>query len=125
MAGLKIGFLPLYLAFYRDAIPECTPAAEAFAGQIDLELRSRGIATVTAPVACRGEEIAAAVARVEAAGVDAVTTLHRAYSPSLEAIDALAGTELPLVLLDTTPDETYAPDHSVLMGNHGIHGVQD
>ncbi len=30
-------------------------------------------------------------------------TLHLAYSPSLESSDVVAGTDLPIVVLDTTP----------------------
>lgn len=54
-------------------------------------------------------------------------TLHLACSPSLESERALAATQLPLIVLDTTPD--YLFDATIgsgrLMYNHGIHCVQD
>jgi L-arabinose isomerase len=72
-------------------------------------------------------EFASAAKSFEDAGVDAVVTLHLAYSPSLESADALAGTELPIIVLDTTPTFGYSPKQNPeeLMYNHGIHGVQD
>ena len=58
---------------------------------------------------------------------DCIVTWHAAYSPSLESIDALAGTDLPIVVLDTT--ETYdffhSTDPDAINLNHGIHGVMD
>jgi L-arabinose isomerase len=59
--------------------------------------------------------------------VDLIVTLHLAYSPSLEAIYPLCGTEIPILMLDTTMDESFGPsvDASRIMYNHGIHGVQD
>ncbi|MDI6775067.1 MAG: hypothetical protein QME60_06705 [Verrucomicrobiota bacterium] len=92
------------------------------------ELEKRGIEADPAPV-CRVEsEFASAVKSLEKKGADAIVTLHLAYSPSLESIRALAATQLPLVVLDTTPDSSYEPNKSpddFIMKNHGIHGAQD
>jgi L-arabinose isomerase len=77
---------------------------------------------------CRIEkEFAAAVKKLEAEKVDALVTLHLAYSPSLESSEVLARTRLPIIILDTTPTYSYGPDQDPgeLMYNHGIHGVQD
>ncbi len=120
-----IGFLPLYLQLYKNCAPQYTPVATAFAKAMAEKLTQCGFNVVEAPVCCLKEEFAAAVKRFEAAGCSAIATLHLAYSPSLEAIDAIAATDLPVVVLDTTPDSFEAVDESVLMGNHGIHGVQD
>lgn len=59
--------------------------------------------------------------------MDAIVTLHLAYSPSLESSDILANTSLPIIVLDTTPDYVYDnnTDPVLLDYNHGIHGVQD
>ena len=81
----------------------------------------------TAPV-CRLEpEFRGAIYGFEKAGVDAIVTLHMAYSPSLESSTALAATRLPIVVLDTTPTYAYGPQQNPeeLLYNHGIHGVQD
>jgi len=117
----------LYIALYDTAVPEARKDVEAFYAQIADALRARGLEVATAPV-CRLEpEFAEAVKRFEAAGVDAIVTLHLAYSPSLESAAVLAGTALPLIVLDTTPTYSFGADvdPSEIMANHGIHGVQD
>ena len=79
------------------------------------------------PVCRLAAEFAAAIAHFEKEQVDAMVTLHLAYSPSLESEKALAATELPIVILDTTPEyvyDQYTPDTAEML-NHGIHGVQD
>ena len=60
-------------------------------------------------------------------GVDAIITLHLAYSPSLESAEVLAQSRLPVIMLDTTPDRDFGGhvDPMRLLDNHGIHGVQD
>jgi L-arabinose isomerase len=59
--------------------------------------------------------------------VDAIVTLHLAYSPSLESVEVLVRTRLPIIVLDTTPDFAFGPSQlpDRIMFNHGIHGVQD
>lgn len=59
--------------------------------------------------------------------VDAIVTLHLAYSPSLESSEVLKRTKLPLIVLDTTPDYEFTPFTyaDAMLYNHGIHGVQD
>jgi L-arabinose isomerase len=72
-------------------------------------------------------EFKVAVQDLEGKKLDALITLHLAYSPSLESAKVLAATKLPLVVLDTTPDYAFGPDTTpaLIMNNHGIHGVQD
>jgi len=123
----RIGLLGLYLELYDRAMPQVRPRVDAFYGTIAQELGRRGLAVTTAPVCRQQPEFAQAVAAFEQVGVDAIVTLHLAYSPSLEAADVLAGTRLPIIVLDTTPAAGYGPgqDPDALMFNHGIHGVQD
>jgi len=124
----KIGLLPLFLELY-DRVLDAEKSSEirAFIGVIDQAYQARGVETVPASACRTADEFAAAVNRFEAEGVDAIVTLHLAYSPSLQAVDALAGTELPLIMLDTTPDVSFGFDQSEdrILFNHGIHGVQD
>jgi len=122
---MKIGFLPLYLQLYKDRCACFTPAAEAFAKKIGGLLADRGFEVVAAPVCCLESEFEAAVKTFEAEGCCAIATLHLAYSPSLESAPVLAKSELPIVVMDTTPGSFEAVDEDVLMANHGIHGVQD
>lgn len=127
MANPRVGLLPLYLELYDNAMPECRPHMDAFAETIAHELRGKNLDVALAPV-CRIEaEFDNAVKMLEEARVDAIVTLHLAYSPSLESASALARTNLPIIVLDTTPTYGYSPtqDPAELMYNHGIHGVQD
>ncbi|MHB9022771.1 MAG: L-arabinose isomerase family protein [Armatimonadota bacterium] len=127
MVSPKIGLLPLYLALYDEALPEMRGRIEEFYATIAGALRERGLEVVTTPI-CRLEgEFRAAVESFERAGVDALVTLHLAYSPSLESVGALAMTRLPIIVLDTTPANAFGPgqDPAEILYNHGIHGVQD
>jgi L-arabinose isomerase len=123
----SIGLLPLYLELYDETCAFMRPKIENFRDIILDQLESRGLNMVCAPICRLKEEFSAAVIKLEEDGVCAIVTLHLAYSPSLECIDALATTKLPLVVLDTT--QSYSFDSAVsadeIMYNHGIHGVQD
>jgi len=117
----------LYLKLYDDLLPQLRAGFDGFIRQIGEALEGLGIAVVRAPVCCVASELAAAVAKIEAAGADCLVTLHLAYSPSLEAIDVLCRTRLGLVLLDTTMDTEFGVDVAPerIMYNHGVHGVMD
>ena len=123
----RAGLLPFYLKLYDDLLPECRAGFDGFIGRITAALEVRGIAVQTAPVCRVADEFAAAVKQFEDGGVDGIVTLHLAYSPSLEAIEAFCGTRLPIVILDTTMDADFgvgvSPDR--IMYNHGVHGVMD
>ena len=123
----KVGFLPLYLKLYDDSAPAARARMDGFNTRIQELIRAKGISLVASPV-CRVEtEFKAAAELFKANDVCAVITLHLAYSPSLESIDALADIEAPIIVLDTT--QTYRFDQTTpsdeIMYNHGIHGVQD
>ena len=103
MNQAKIGILPFWLKLYDDSVPDARPRIEAFVRTIAEAFGKRGVAAVAAPVCRLEKEFAAAVKRFEKEEVDAIVTLHLAYSPSLEASDVLARTRLPILVLDTTP----------------------
>jgi L-arabinose isomerase len=127
MKSIKAGLLPLYLEIYDQKEAYAREGMERFLALIGGELERRGLRLAKLPICRLHGEFAAAVRSCEDEGVDAIVTLHLAYSPSLESAAVLSGTRLPLVLLDTTPDrdfgEKVASDR--IMYNHGIHGVQD
>jgi L-arabinose isomerase len=127
MSKIKIGFLPFYLALYDECCADKRPVAEQFVKTIHSKYTERGVEVTAAPICRLKDEFAQAVKDFENAGVDAIVTLHLAYSPSLESAEILAGTKLPLVILDTTPDFEFGfeQDAEAIMFNHGIHGVQD
>ena len=128
MKKVKIGLLPLYVKLYDDNSPSMRPRIEEFTETIKGMFSSRNDVELVAGGICRLEnEFAEAIALFEKENVDSIVTLHLAYSPSLESEKALKNTNLPIVILDTTPtfDFTYNQDNDVISYNHGIHGVQD
>ena len=127
MNKIKIAFLPLYLKLYDECCPDMRPRVEAFVTTIRKEYEKHDIEVLEAPICRQKDEFTEAVKKFEKAQVDAILTLHLAYSPSLESADVLAGTDLPIVILDTTPDFKFGFDQKTeaIMFNHGIHGVQD
>ncbi len=127
MKTAKIGLLPLYLELYDCVLPDSRKELQAFYNMVAKSLRRQGLDVVVAPICRLAAEFRSAIAVFEKAGVDAIVTLHLAYSPSLESAAALAATRLPLIVLDTTPDYEFSPRGASerIMFNHGIHGVQD
>lgn len=127
MKPFHIGLLPLYLELYDELLPGCRDRMEAFLRQICTAFEREGVGVAAAPVCRLRTEVARVVRDWERSGVDAIVTLHLAYSPSLEAGPPLAGTRLPVIVLDTTPTFAFGPeqDPGEIMYNHGIHGVQD
>jgi len=130
MKQLKIGFLPLYIKLYDDFTgPPARADMEAYMARCIENLRGRGIEVVEADQVCRIKpEFDAAAAKFNAADVDAVVTLHLAYSPSLESIEALASLKAPIVVFDSTVHYEFssvAGEMHRVGPNHGIHGVQD
>ena len=126
-AKTKAALLPLYAELYDRTMPAERSRCEEFLSQVQAALTQRGIDVLPLPTCRLKEEFDAAVRQAERAGAAALVTLHLAYSPSLECIDALARTPLPIFVLDTTPATAFGPgqEPAELMYNHGIHGVQD
>ena len=123
----KVGLLPLYLKLYDDVRPDWREPLGAFADRVAEKLSAAGFEVARADFCRLAPEFAGAVAAFEKAGVDAMATLHLAYSPSLEAVDALVGTKLPILMLDTTMDRDFGPavEPGRIGFNHGVHGVMD
>ena len=127
MKKIKIGFLPLYVKLYDDVDVDRKPL-ELFYEEIATRFQEEyGFEVLKTPVCRLKEEFAAAVRAYEEQSADVIVTLHIAYSPSLESAEVLCGTELPIVILDTTESFVFSPETNpdALMLNHGIHGVMD
>lgn len=124
---MKIGLLPLYVKLYDDKLPELRVRLEKFYGEIAKMFEERDVTVVTADFCRVSAEFEKTVKYFEEENVDAVVTLHMAYSPSLESVEALCRTELPLVVLDTTEtlEFTNSQDPNEIMYCHGVHGVMD
>lgn len=120
----KIGLLPLYLELYDEVLPEIRKEFNPLIETVCDLFKKKDIDIVLSDVCRISKEFEIAIAQFEKADVDCIVTLHLAYSPSLESIDALSKTKLPVIVLDTTRDASFN-SISLLMYNHGIHGVQD
>ena len=127
MKNVKIGLLPLYIQLYDDHSGHMRPGVEGYLASVKESLTKEGAEIVAADICRVKSEFKAAIESFERAEVDAIVTLHLAYSPSLESVEAVCGTSLPIIILDTTRD--YCFDFNIAKGstsyNHGIHGVQD
>jgi L-arabinose isomerase len=127
MAKIKIGLLLMYLKLYDDAMPDLRNEFEPFIKSIKIKLEQKGFEIYLSPICRLDEEFKKAVKDFEKSGVKVIVTLHLAYSPSLECINALTETRLPLVVLDTTLKYHFSNKliSNDIICNHGIHGVQD
>ncbi len=123
----RIGLLPLYLELYDRSLPGLRGEQAAFLARVAEGLRAAGLEVAAAPISCVRSEVEAALRSFAADRPDLIVTLHLAYSPSLESAEPLAAQDLPVLMLDVTPDAEFGPgvDPSRLLQNHGIHGVQD
>ena len=123
---MKIGYLPLYIKLYDDVGSNRAPMQEFYDKTARL-FEEKGLEVVKCDFCRIKPEFEKAIATFEAEGVDAIVTWHAAYSPSLESIDALVGTYLPIIVFDSTPSLEFTPEGGTapLMANHGIHGVMD
>lgn len=123
---MKIGLLPLYIALYDETSPEARPRMEAFYESIAKTFEEKGLEVVRSPFCRLKPEFDKAIASFETEKADAIVTIHIAYSPSLESIEALTKTELPIVVLDVTDTMEFTPTSpDNIMYCHGIHGVMD
>lgn len=122
-----VGILPLYLALYDERMPELRAEFEPFLQEVTGGMVARGVEVHRGPVCRVQAEVASAIADFDDAGIDLIVTLHLAYSLSLETVDELIASPLPVLLLDTTMDDTFGldVDPARIMQNHGVHGVQD
>lgn len=124
---MKIGYLPLYIKLYDDNGAK-RDVMQKFYEDTTAVFREKGLCVVTSDF-CRIEsEFKETVKKFEDEKVDAIVTWHAAYSPSLESIEVLANTNLPIIVFDSTPTKVFDQD-AILSGavswNHGIHGVMD
>ena len=123
----KAGLLPLYLKLYDDHLPSMRETLEAFLKELGDKIAAQGVEIVTAPICRQRPEVKQAMADLVREAPDILMTVHLAYSPSLESVEPLASSSLPLLVLDTTPDASFGRDVNPdrILYNHGIHGVQD
>lgn len=124
---MKIGLLPLFIKLYDDIGNAYRPTLEPYLEKIAQKLEAKGIEVVRNDFCRIKPEFEEAVSKFEAENADAIVTIHMAYSPSLESIEVLAKTKLPIIVLDTTYTPEYSEEYhkGFITFNHGIHGVMD
>ncbi len=127
MRDTRIGLLPLYVELYDLTVPQLRPQIDAFHQKVVGALSDAQLTVHTSSVCRTKKEFQGAIQAFVDAEVDAIVTLHLAYSPSLESEDALKNVDCPILILDTTPNYCFdqSTDEAQIMLNHGIHGVQD
>lgn len=123
----RIGLLPLYLKLYDDKLPELRKVLSPFLNSVADAFTARGVEVVRTRFCRVKPEFDRAMACFEQEDVDCVVTLHLAYSPSLESIEAFTRTKRPILILDTTLDFSFGREVASerILYNHGIHGVMD
>lgn len=124
---MKVGLLPLYIKYYDDLTLKYRERMGAFYDELASMIEKNGIEVVKSEICRLAPEFKSAVNDFEKAEVDAIVTIHLAYSPSLESIEALSETKLPIIVLDTTDtfDFSQMQSPAQIMYCHGIHGVMD
>ena len=124
---MKIGFLPLYIALYDKTGPHQRVRHNAFCEDLMKKFETHGLEVVASEICTLKPQFEKAVADFEAAGVDAIVTVHLAYSPSGEYYEVLSKTKLPIIVLDTTSTNDFSDQQSrrEISYCHGIHGVMD
>jgi L-arabinose isomerase len=123
----RVGLMPLYMKLYDDFLPDLLPQLQPWLESIATGLEAEGLTVVRGGVCRVADQFQQVLREFAAEDVDLVVTLHLAYSLSLESVDALAAAGRPILMLDTTIDDTFDQDvdpEQILL-NHGIHGVQD
>ncbi len=127
MNKIKTGLLPLYLEFYDRKLPDSRNRMEEFLFDIKKSLEEKGLIIKDSKISRTKDEFEKAIKYFETEEVAAIISLHLAYSPSLESVEALSDINIPIIILNTTPAVSFCPDQSEeeIMYNHGIHGVQD
>lgn len=128
MKKAKIGFMPLYIKLYDDVgLKELHDRLDPYYESMAKGFEDHGIEVVRSSFCRIKDEFRAAVDKFETENVDCIVTWHAAYSPSLESIEVLSGTALPIIVMDTTEAYDFGPAQSTeeVNINHGIHGVMD
>lgn len=123
----KVGILPLYLKLYDETFPTLRHEFEPLLKKIESEFITYAVDPIRGDICCQEDEIRRVIHAFQTEDIDLLVILHLAYSLSLEALPVLREATCPILLLDTTIDESFdqTVDPNRLMLNHGVHGVQD
>jgi len=123
----RVGLLALTLELYEALAPELRGSRERWLRAAVLPALEPLAEVHFDRAVYRREDVEAAVAEFEHAGVDALLVVCLTYSPSLISLPALKRTRLPILVWNTqelfgVTERFSAPE---MIGNHGVHGTQD
>lgn len=135
----KVGVLALTLELYESLAPKVRGEREEWVRRAVVPALERALTTAgggcaapAADVVFGGavntrEKVDAAVAGMEATGVDGIVVLLLTYAPSQIALPALSRTRLPILVWNTQELLGVTPEFggAELTANHGVHGTQD
>jgi len=123
----RVGLLALTLELYEELAPELRGSRERWLREAVLPALEPIAEVHFDRAVYRREDVDAAVAQFEHAGVDALLVVCLTYSPSQISLPALKRTRLPILVWNT--QELFAVTGSFssaeMIGNHGVHGTQD
>jgi L-arabinose isomerase len=122
---MTVGLVPLYLKLYDQIDPGLRGSLTPVIDSVRDALASVG-EVVESGIITQPREVPDLVRRLADRKVDAVFTVHLAYSPSLLVADALRRLGRPVVLVSTSLSRSFSEmSEGFLLQNHGIHGVMD
>jgi L-arabinose isomerase len=123
----RIGLLALTLELYEQLAPGLRQQREQWLRDAVLPALATAAEVRFCGAVCRREDLEAAVAEYEAAGVDALLLVFLTYAPSQIALPALERAHLPIVVWNTQELQAVDGrfDTAKMIDNHGVHGTQD
>lgn len=123
----KVGVLALTLELYETLVPDLRVQREKWLRDKLLPALAPSADVVFDKAVFTRADIDAAVAALEARGVDALLVVLLTYSPSQLALPALLRTHLPIIVWNTQELTAVDGDFTTaaMIDNHGVHGTQD
>jgi len=123
----RVGLLALTLELYESLLPDLRWQRERWLREKVLPALAAEADVQFDRAVFRREDIQAAVAAFESAGVDCLLVICLTYSPSQLALGSLAATRLPIVLWNVQELLSVGSDFdgAKMVTNHGVHGTQD
>ena len=123
----RVGLLALTLELYEKLLPDLRWQRERWLREKVLPALAAEADVQFDRAVFRREDVRAAVAAFESAGVDCLLVICLTYSPSQLALGSLAATRLPIVLWNVQELFSVGSDFDggKMVENHGVHGTQD
>jgi len=123
----RVGLLALTLELYEKLLPDLRWRRERWLREKVLPALAAEADVQFDRAVFRAEDVRAAVAAFETAGVDCLLVVCLTYSPSQIALGPLSQTRLPILLWNVQELLAVGDDFDgpKMIDNHGVHGTQD